>query len=137
VEAGSEPRGVAFAYALTEEEAAKVAKPRPDLDALVCSFCGKSREEVPHLFTGCDGQLNAEAKSTIDIGRQSLAPERMEGSPCQGKSPIGLPGGGADPDQGYLSYRPRGTCASTACSLGTDAPTSAAQDTWGAESLGK
>jgi hypothetical protein len=52
VEAGSEPRGVAYAYALTEEEAAKVAKPRPDLDALVCSFCGKSREEVPHLFTG-------------------------------------------------------------------------------------
>ena len=52
MEAGSEPRGVAYAYALTEEEAAKVAKPRPDLGALVCSFCGRSREEVPHLFSG-------------------------------------------------------------------------------------
>jgi ClpX C4-type zinc finger len=52
VEAGGEPRGLAYAYALTEEEAAKVAKPRPDLGALVCSFCGKSREEVPHLFSG-------------------------------------------------------------------------------------
>jgi hypothetical protein len=52
VEAGSEPRGVAYAHALTEDEAAKVAKPRPDLGALVCSFCGKSREEVPHLFSG-------------------------------------------------------------------------------------
>jgi hypothetical protein len=52
VEAGSEPRGVALGYALTEEEAANVAKPRPDLGALVCSFCGKSREEVPHLFSG-------------------------------------------------------------------------------------
>jgi ClpX C4-type zinc finger len=52
VEAGSEPRGVAYAYALTEEEAAKVATPRPDLGGLVCSFCGRSREEVPHLFSG-------------------------------------------------------------------------------------
>lgn len=52
VEEGSEPRGWAYAYALTEEEAAEIAKPRPDLTALACSFCGESREEVSDLFSG-------------------------------------------------------------------------------------
>jgi hypothetical protein len=66
VEAGSEPRGVAYAYVLTEEEAAKIATPRPDLGALICSFCGKSREEIPHLFSG-RGVRNPSTGTVIEV----------------------------------------------------------------------
>ena len=47
-----QPGGYAYAYVLTDEEAAKVKETPPDLASLVCSFCGKSREQVPKLFSG-------------------------------------------------------------------------------------
>ena len=53
-EGSDQPGGYAFAYALTDEEAAKVKETPPDLASLVCSFCGKSREQVPKLFPGVE-----------------------------------------------------------------------------------
>jgi hypothetical protein len=37
---------------LTDEEAAQVEITPPDLASLICSFCWKSRKQVPHLFSG-------------------------------------------------------------------------------------
>jgi hypothetical protein len=51
-EASDQPDGYAYAYVLTDEEAAKVKETSPDLASLVCSFCGRSREQVPRLFSG-------------------------------------------------------------------------------------
>jgi hypothetical protein len=38
---------------LTDEEAAQVEMTPPDLASLICPFCWKSREQVPHLFSRC------------------------------------------------------------------------------------
>jgi hypothetical protein len=51
-EGSDQPDGYAYAYVLTDEEAAKVKETPPDLASLVCSFCGRSREQVPRLFSG-------------------------------------------------------------------------------------
>jgi hypothetical protein len=45
--------GLAYARVLTDEEAAQTKETPPDLASLICSFCGKSRARVPHLFSGC------------------------------------------------------------------------------------
>jgi hypothetical protein len=44
--------GLSYARVLTDEEAAQVEITPPDLASLICSFCWKSREQVPHLFSG-------------------------------------------------------------------------------------
>jgi hypothetical protein len=44
--------GLSYARVLTDEEAAQVEMTPPDLASLICSFCWKSREQVPHLFSG-------------------------------------------------------------------------------------
>jgi hypothetical protein len=51
-EGSDQPDGYAYAYVLTDEEAAKVKETPPDLAPLVCSFCGRSREQVPRLLSG-------------------------------------------------------------------------------------
>jgi hypothetical protein len=51
-EGSDQSDGYAYAYVLTDEEAAKVKETPPDLASLVCSFCGRSREKVPRLFSG-------------------------------------------------------------------------------------
>ena len=51
-EGSDQPGGDAYAYALTDEEAATIKETPPGLASLVCSFCGKSREQVPTLFAG-------------------------------------------------------------------------------------
>jgi hypothetical protein len=45
-------RGLGYARLLTDEEAAEIKETRPDLASLICSFCEKSREQIPHLFEG-------------------------------------------------------------------------------------
>lgn len=45
-------RGLSYARALTDEEAAQVPITPPDLASIICSFCGRSREQVPHVFEG-------------------------------------------------------------------------------------
>jgi hypothetical protein len=53
-EGSDQPDGYAYADVLTDEEAAKVKETPPDLASLVCSFCGRSREQVPKLFSGAE-----------------------------------------------------------------------------------
>jgi hypothetical protein len=53
LEAGQEQLpGLAYARVLTDEEAAQSKTTPPDLASLICSFCWRSREQVPHLFSG-------------------------------------------------------------------------------------